>query len=252
MKSLALLLALSSIVTAQNAITFPKDGGVLDVRDYGAKSDDAGDDTAAIQKALDAFPNGNRIIYLPAGTWIVSDTLRWPGGKHGGEAQKRTILQGAGRSLTRLRLPDSTPGFADEKTKALIWTGGSPAQRFRNAVRDLTIEVGKGNPGAIGLQFNASNQGCIRDVTIRTAEGSGSIGLDMGFTNEIGPLLVRGLEVEGFETGISTKWPVNSNTFEHVRVRGQRKFGWHNYHQMVFVRDLVSENAVTAIYNEKD
>lgn len=248
---LAALLLPPSFLPAQG-IVFPADSGVIDVRQYGAAPDDATDDTAAIQKALDAFPNGNRIIYLPAGTWIVRDTLRWPGGTHGGEAQKRTILQGAGQALTTLQLPDSTPGFADEKTKALIWTGTSPAQRFRNAVRDLTIAVGSGNPQAIALQFNASNQGSIRNVTIRAVGGSGSIGLDMGFTNEIGPLLVRGLVVEGFETGISTKWPVNSNTFEHVRLRGQRKLGWHNYHQMVFVRDLVSENAVTAIYNEKD
>jgi hypothetical protein len=74
----------------------------------------------------------------------------------------------------------------------------------------------------------------------------------MGFTDEIGPLLVRGLEVEGFDVGISTKWPVNSITFENVRLRGQRKLGWHNYHQMIFVRNLTSENAVTALYNEKD
>ncbi len=236
---------------ARGAITFPKDGGVLDVREYGAKADDGGDDTAAIQKALDAFPNGNRIVYLPAGEWVVSDTLRWPRGE-GGNGEKRTVLQGAGAGLTTVRLPESTPGFAGGDAKALLWTGERPAQRFRNAVRDLTIEVGAGNPQAIGMQFNASNQGCIRNVVIRAAEGSGLIGLDMGYTDEIGPLLVRGLVVEGFETGIVTKWPVNSNTFEDVTLRGQRKLGWHNYHQMVFVRRLASENAVTALYNEKD
>ncbi len=68
---------------AQTPIAFPKDGGVLDVRDFGAKPDDSGDDTAGIQKALDAFPNGNRIIHLPAGAWIVTDTLRWPKGEGG-------------------------------------------------------------------------------------------------------------------------------------------------------------------------
>ena len=117
---------------------------------------------------------------------------------------------------------------------------------------DLIIEVGRGNPGAIGLQFNASNQGTIRNLTLRAAEGSGAIGLDMGFTNEIGPLLVRNLVVEGVEVGISTKWPVNSLTFEQVTLRGKRKFLWWNYHQMIFVRGLDSENAVPAIINEKD
>lgn len=237
---------------AEVPLTFPPASGVIDVRDLGAKPDDAVDDTALIQRALDAHPNGNRIIYLAPGTWLVSDTLRWAAGEHGGQAQKRTILQGAGMTLTKLRLPDHTAAFAGETPKALIWTGEKPAQRFRNAVRDLTIEIGAGHPHAIGLQFNASNQGCIRNVAIRAAAESGGIGLDLGFTDEIGPLLVRNLEVEGFDVGISTKWPVNSNTFEHVRLRGQRKLGWHNYHQMVFVRGLTSENAVTTLYNEKD
>ena len=249
MKPFLFLLALSSLA-AQTPITFPKDGGVLDVRKFGAKADDDGDDTASIQKALDAFPNGNRIVHLPAGTWIVTDTLRWPKGE-GGNGEKRTILQGAGMALTKIVVPPSTPGFG-EKPKAVLWTGVKPAQRFRNAVRDLTIEIGAGNPQAIGMQFNASNQGTIRNVTLRAAKGSGLIGLDMGFTDEIGPLLVRNLTVEGFETGIVTKWPVNSNTLEHITLRGQRKLGWHNYHQMIFVRGLTSENAVTTLYNEKD
>lgn len=250
LKHLSCLLLVTS-AAAQSPITFPADGGVLDVRDFGGKPDDADDDTAAIQKALDAHPAGNRIVYLAPGTWIVTETLRWADGAHGGLSQKRTILQGAGMTLTKIVLPDGTPGFA-EKPKAVLWTGMKPAQRFRNAVRDLTIEIGAGNPQAIGMQFNASNQGCIRNVTLRAAADSGSIGLDMGFTDEIGPLLVRNLTVEGFETGIVTKWPVNSITFEHVTLRHQRKLGWHNYHQMIFVRGLRSENAVTTLYNEKD
>lgn len=239
--------------SSQTPITFPKDGGVLDVREFGAVADDDQDDTAVLQRALDQHANGNRIIYLPPGKWLVRDTLKWPQGERGGMEQKRTILQGAGQSLTLLQLPDATPGFTDAaQPKAMIWTGNRPAQRFRNAVRDLTIAVGKDNAGAIGLQFNASNQGTIRNVSILAAEGSGAIGLDMGFTDEIGPLLVRNLAVEGFELGINTKWPVNSATFEHVTLRGQRKYGWWNYHQMVFVRGLTSENSVSAMYNEKD
>jgi len=251
MKLLPLSLILAFTTTA-TAITFPEDGGIVHVRAFGATPDDDTDDTAAIQKALDAHPNGNRIVHLPRGTWIVRDTLRWPDGTHGGDAQKRTILQGAGQTLTTLQLPDATPGFGDEKARALIWTGTAPAQRFRNAVRDLTIAIGSGNPKAIALQFNASNQGCIRNVTLRAAANSGHIGLDLGHCNEIGPLLVRNVTFEGFDIGISTKWPVNSNTFEHITLRGQRKYGWWNYHQMIFVRGLVSENAVPAIFNEKD
>ena len=251
--TLLLSSATSSAIAQIVPITFPSDGGIVDVREYGAIPDDEGDDTTAIQAALDAYPNGNRIIYLPPGVFLIRDTLRWPAGESGGNAQKRTILQGAGETLSLLRLPENTGGFTDGgKPKPLLWTGSAPAQRFRNAVRDLTIEVGPRNAGAIGLQFNASNQGTIRHLTIRAADSSGKIGLDLGHCDEIGPLLVRHLTVTGFETGISTKWPVNSNTFEHVLLSNQRRLGWWNYHQMVFVRDLISENRVPSIYNEKD
>ena len=57
------LLAFSSVLAAP-AITFPENGGIMDVREFGATSDDESDDTAAIQKALDAHPNGNRIVRL--------------------------------------------------------------------------------------------------------------------------------------------------------------------------------------------
>jgi hypothetical protein len=73
-----------------------------------------------------------------------------------------------------------------------------------------------------------------------------------GDSDEIGPLLVRNLEVDGFDEGIRTWRPTNSCTFEHITLRNQNRFGWHNYHQMIFVRDLKSENRVPAIFNRKD
>lgn len=54
---------------AEGGLVFPADGGVLDVRAFGAKPVDDLDDTAAIQRALDQHPSGNRVIYLPPGWW---------------------------------------------------------------------------------------------------------------------------------------------------------------------------------------
>ncbi len=123
-------------------VRLPKDGGILDVTQsrFGAVPNDGRDDTKATQSAVEAYPSGNRIVFLPPGEYIVTDTLRW-GGTSSGNAQKRTILQGAGRGLSTIRLPERTSGFAEEKPKTLIWTGRRPAQRFRNAVRDLTVEI---------------------------------------------------------------------------------------------------------------
>jgi hypothetical protein len=231
------------------SVEFPADAGVIDVTQppYGAIPDDTGDDTTAIQAALDAGAGDNQIIHLPNGVYVVSDTLRWSGD------QKRTILQGQSRGGTILKVPDNSPGFGDAAApRAVIWTGEEPAQRFRNAILDLTVDTGSGNPGAIGIQFIANNQGTLRRVSIVSSDGQGVVGLDMAYTGEIGPLLVRDLAVRGFDTGIKTFWPTAGVTFEHVLLEDQNVYGWHNAHQATFVRGLRSRGQVPVIYNELD
>lgn len=159
----------ASEVTKEN-IVFPSDGGVVNVKNapYNAKGDGVTDDTAAIQKALSTYPNKNKIIYLPKGTYLVSDQLQWPAGR-GGNTYKRTILQGQNTGQTIIKLKNRMPGFTNPLLpKAVIWTGKAPAQRFRNAIRNLTVDTGTGNSGAIAIQFIANNQGAIRNITIRS------------------------------------------------------------------------------------
>jgi hypothetical protein len=248
------ILLISGETNADSPIVFPEDSGVVDLTKSPYLADPSGqrDSTAAIQQALDDTPASNKILYLPPGTYRVSDTLRWGHGG-GGSEQKRQILQGAGMDRTTIRLPDESPGYTDPGSpKSVIWTGQRPAQRFRNAIRDLTVDTGRDNPGAIGIQFIANNQGQMQNVRIRSGDGQGQIGLDMRFTNEIGPLLVRNLHVIGFDRGVWTNWDTASVTFEHVTLENQNVFGWHNRAQKVFLRGLKSNNRVPAIYNEKD
>jgi len=498
-------------------VVFPPDSGVIDVTraPYNARGDGVTDDTAAIQRALNDYPNAGAIIYLPPGTYLISDTLTWPAGRHDGERHKRTVLQGAGEHLTTLKLRDNCPGFssgssvgpryvadvpgahildpltgaaAENRTslkfesartgggqwyrdlvevpgskiahtrsftvegflkagkqapprwsiilgcasikneflmpwgldvefwdpgahrklrlklrpagyafiqsrdaaspnvtdpgwhhfaytydassgearlhwdyklahttrvsdpakhplrygsdyaiqlggvrggnpgwngyldeirysnkvlepnaflkitnkaakasrqaastlgywrfegkpggwatgvvrsevnpkqmngrgkrvggaglgKAMIWTGGRPAQRFGNGVRNLTLDTGRGNDLATGAQFMANNQGSFREVTIRSGDGKGLIGLDLGYDDEQGPCLVKNVRITGFDLGIRTKHAVNSITFEHITLRNQSKFGIENQGQIINVRGLRSFNAVPAVYN---
>jgi polygalacturonase len=235
---------------AENVV-FPLDADTLNVKNFGAKGDGRTDDTAAIQALLNAHPNGRRIIYLPNGIYLVSKTLTWPAGTPGkGDDYKNTILQGQSESGVTIRLKDRTPGFAiATNPKAVIFTGPAPAQRFGNSIRNLTVDTGVGNLGAIGIQFNASNQGSMRNVTIQSGDGQGINGLDLSFANEIGPLLVKHLTVKGFQYGIRTGFSINSQTFEHITLKNQRGYGVYNTGQTVNIRGLTSENNVTAIYN---
>lgn len=229
---------------------FPADAGIVNVRDFGAKGDGTTDDTAALQTALARYPSGNKIIYLPNGTYLISDTLRWPEGASGGQFMKRTILQGQSRDGAVLKLKDNCVGYGDPaQPKSLLYTGRAPAQRFRNGIRSLTVDTGRGNPGAIGVQYIANNQGGIHDLRIRAGEGRGVIGLDLGYTNEQGPCLIRHVTVEGFDVGISTKHAVDSVVLEHITLRDQRRYGFVNDGQCLSIRGLTSRNAVPAFRN---
>ncbi|MGL4550840.1 MAG: glycosyl hydrolase family 28-related protein [Gemmataceae bacterium] len=231
-------------------LRFPADAGVVDVTKppYSARGDGKADDTAAIQKALDDHPNAGAIIYLSEGRYLISKTLTWPKGTRGGMEHKNTILQGQGRDRTVVVLADRCPGFADpDRPAALLWTGQKPAQRFRNAVRDLTLDAGTGNPGAIGARFMANNQGVMRDVLIR---GTGPVGLDLGYTDENGPCLIKNVRVEGFAVGVRTAFAVDSLTLEHVEVDGA-KVGLSNAGQCLSVRGLKYSGPGVAVVNGK-
>jgi hypothetical protein len=235
--------------TGENGI-FPPDAGVLNVKDFGAKGDGVTDDTVAIQAALNAYPNGKRIIYLPNATYLVSSTLTWPAGVPGATDYKRIILQGQSERGAIIKLKDVAPSFTNANApKAVIFTGSAPAQRFGNSIRNLTVNTGTGNAGAIGVQFNASNQGSMRQVTIQSGDGQGLNGLDMYYTDEIGPLLIKDVTVNGFQYGIRTGFTVNSQTFENITLQNQSIYGLYNSGQVVNIRRLTSNNAVTAIYN---
>jgi Domain of unknown function (DUF4347)/Concanavalin A-like lectin/glucanases superfamily/Pectate lyase superfamily protein len=223
-------------------IVFPIDAGVIDVAAYGAKPNDGIDDTVAIQQAINDHPSNNYTFYFHNGVYDISDTLTLAG------TQKRNIFQGQSQSGTILRLMDSVSSTFNQ---AVINFGPSPAQRFRNSMHNMTISVGKGHADAVGVQFNASNQGIMQNVTITSDDGQGRIGLDMSYTGEVGPLLIKDLTVNGFDYGIKTQWQTASQTFENITLNNQNVYGWWNTNsQKVFAQNVQSTNQVTAIRND--
>jgi hypothetical protein len=250
MAALAAILTAGVCFAADAPRVYPADAGHVDVTKapYNAVGDGKTDCTAAIQKALDDHPSQNAVIYLPAGTYLISDTLKWGTGG-GGREQKRTMLEGQGPDKTIIKLKDSCPGFTSGKGKAMIWTGAKPAQRFRNSIRCLTVDTGAGNAAAIGVQYIANNQGNMHDVVIRDGGSNGPIGLDLGYSDEQGPCLIRNVRVEGFKVGISCRTAVDSITMEHITLKGQAEVGLRNDGQCVSVRGLKSDNKCPAVRN---
>lgn len=162
-----------------------------------------------------------------------------------------TIIQGESMDGVVLKLedfalkPDSTP-FDDA---VIAWEPGV-AQFFRNAVRDLTIDVGLGNPLADGLKFHGNNQATVRNVRFLGRDGSGDVGLNLAHSAQIGPALIENIHVDGFGIGIHSAFQIGSRTFYQVLLENQREYGWVNETaSTVFVEGLTSRNSVSAFRN---
>lgn len=242
-----LALAFSPLVTAEQR--YPAHASVVDVSKppYSAKGDGVVDDTEALQRALNENVGRHNVLFFPKGTYLVSRTLTWPKRFGGHEKWGFTMLRGEERDATTIRLKNAT--FTDvRKPQAIMHCGGfGSADWFHNYVENLTFDVGAGNPGATALQFYSNNTGAVRDCRFVAAAGSGFTGLDLSHRDMNGPLLVSRCDVIGFRRGITTARSVNSQTFEHLTLRGQAHIGFHNEGQHISIRGLASENAVPAL-----
>lgn len=246
-----LWLILAALVSSTHAVeqVYPVHRQVVDVTKppYSAKGDGITDDTEALQRALNENVGWHRVLFFPKGTYLVSATLTWPKKFNDHANWGHTMLRGQERDETTIRLKDST--FTDDKKpQSIMWCGGfGSADWFHNNVENLTFDVGKGNPGAIALQFYSNNTGAVRDCRFVATNGSGAVGLDLAHRDMNGPLLVRNCVVEGFRIGVSTGRVVNSQTFEHLRLRGQSEVGFRNTGQHISIRGLDFEGECPAV-----
>ncbi len=245
-------------------LQFPTDAGIFNVTDYGAKPNDGVDDTAKIQVAIaTALKSKSRysalpFIYFPKGTYNLSDQLESRVGSGGWSDGWRAgmILIGESGNRTVLKLTNNLAAFSNPKQpKAVIKTGsekdtesnpsGAGNRAFRHSIYNMTIDVGRGNSGAVGIDYLANNRGAIEDVIIRS-EGEGYAGILMK-RYAPGPALVKNTSIEGFDYGVWIDNYEYSMTFEHLTLKNQRITGIFNQENVLNIRGLVSTNSVPVI-----
>ncbi|MDR6529449.1 hypothetical protein J2800_000164 [Caulobacter rhizosphaerae] len=128
----------------------------VNVRSLGAKGDNAADDTAILQKAIDT----HRVVYFPTGFYRVTDTLK---------LRPDTVLIGLHPSLTQIVLPDGTPGYQGVGApKALV----ASAAGGDNIVSGLGLNTGGINPRATALLWTAGANSLVEDVKFQGGHGT--------------------------------------------------------------------------------
>lgn len=234
-------------------VAYPTDANLVNVRDYGARGNGQDDDTQAIRSAIQANLNQHRTLFFPAGTYLISDSLEWKDEE--GVFYAFLTFQGEGTAKTIIQLKDKAAGFTDAQTPQPMIRPGSVESRedgtgnraHNNYIFDMTIDTGKGNPGAIGVDFTANNTGAMENVLIRSGDGQGAVGLNL--TRDVGPCLIKKVTIQGFDTGILTASALYGITLESIQLEQQNVIGLQNSSQMLAIRKLTSINSVPAVSN---
>jgi hypothetical protein len=197
------------------------------------------------------------IVYIPNGVYCVNDTLIYSGPVRrvaGVEREYCVWLRfiGQSRRNTIIRLADHCPGFDEKKTPKPIFSFGKKRDvnpmKANNAIKNLTIDAGRGNPGAIGIRWTSANNGVANELLIRSGDGDGFVGYDFSMGGPCG--YFRDIAVEGFDYGIRlgthNRYFYNP-TLEYITLKNQNEAGILCEGGSGTLRRIRSENSVPAV-----
>ncbi|MGK6357052.1 glycosyl hydrolase family 28-related protein [Sphingomonas sp. DT-207] len=128
----------------------------VNVRSLGVTGDGKADDTAAIQRAIDA----HRILYFPTGFYKVTDKLT---------LRPDSVLIGLHPAITQLYIPDDNPRHAGLGPVLPILESPRGGD---NILSGLGLFTGRVNPRAAALLWRSGEQSLVEDVKIMGGGGT--------------------------------------------------------------------------------
>lgn len=202
---------------------------------FPVRGDGVADDTGAIQQAIDkaGAASDRRVVFLPQGRYRITRTIfMWPGVR----------LIGYGATRPALVLAANTPGYQDKENFMLFFAGrrvngqtptlearagakgglnvsynndASPGT-FYSAIGNVDIEIGEGNPQAVGVRARYAQHCYLAHMDFRL--GSAMAGIHDG-GNE-----AEDLHFYGGQYGIMTRKPspAGSSRSSTRRSKGKR------------------------------
>jgi hypothetical protein len=197
-------------------------------------------------------PAPSKILYFPDGTYKISNTILYSfedlNNTAKNELNRQIIIRGQSEKGTIIRLQDYCTGFEKGNNKPVF----SFMRKYQSNVamanffENLTINIGNGNPGASGLRFFCNNMGAVRNVTIKSEDLSGSSGILCDRFNLSG-CYFKNITIKGFDYGIQVLPNRMYTVFEHITLLNQKTAGFLIDGNPVSIRDLQSENSVSAL-----
>jgi len=241
----------------------------INVLSYGQNiNDGVTDATDAIDAAIDYIMSESNIstrsvLYFPAGTYKVSRSVGFRHvnmNKTNGNGNG-IIFWGENKSTTKIKLTDDNPLFQDFNNPRPVITfandtinlGTYTNIAFMNSLINMTIDVGGGNPAAIGVRYIANNQGTIRDVDIITTDLTkrGVTGIDMMYAKIPGPAYLNNITITGFDYGMKLDHQNYATVMENIQINDTKLAGIYNKEHVVSINKLnVKSNSGKGIIND--
>lgn len=159
------------------------------------------------------FVPSSRIIYFPAGTYLVSDTVTYTHknlqniheGKPFAEICRGIHLMGESMDSVTIRLADHSKGFEVGTQKPVVSLNNREGFLEKettnvaqlNTIEDMTIDCGSGNSGAVGIRFCSNNSGRLEHLRLMCE--TGYVGIQYAHGSEAS---VTKIQISGFDYGM--------------------------------------------------